>query len=505
MQRSTFRFQSDSGAEYLYDDITGNIFPWGSLSEAILKQELGIALDSAEIELLQSTPTEEITAKANRYMLWRNRYGAFARPERSLCAVPPPEQMVSHVWNGAFELILIVTENCNLKCSYCAYASGAYQYNRKPTDRTMSYEQATRAIDWFKESVSTRIARNPRKSYGLSFYGGEPLLNIELIDRVLNYVEQKCKGLFFTVLTTNGVLLNEENVRILEKHSVHLAVSIDGPQEEHDRRRVDHGEKGSHSRIFENLSRIKQNHPEFWRKNIVSVSVYDPASDVIRNSLYFDENKEVIPPNIFANMVNPRNTNYYERFKNEDYDLLAKRMHSLRDKYKKMVISGEEPGSYLAAVAGFPIMSILFRTRVKDSKLPFLPYTQCCIPGNRITISPNGRIDMCERVNGTYPIGDLEKGGIDYEQVAQLLQQFQQKVLKKCSQCPITRLCSLCFAGVEIEGGVEEPDRRYCDGMLNAIRNNLVDYVSVMEANGNVEIGFRNTLRLLQERVFFQS
>ena len=85
--------------------------------------------------------------------------------------------------------------------------------------------------------VRPQIAQNPRKRFGLSFYGGEPLLNIRLVTDVLGYCRGVYPSTFLPVMTTNGLLLTPEIVETLVEHDVMLAISIDGPPAEHDRRR----------------------------------------------------------------------------------------------------------------------------------------------------------------------------------------------------------------------------------------------------------------------------
>lgn len=506
MTRATLRFTSESGIEYLYDDVTGNIFPWSSLEEVLLKQELDNALTDSEKSLIQTYSSAEILAKTGHIRRWRNQYHAYARPSHQGFSVPVPDQMAPLVWSNVMVLILIITENCNLKCRYCSFASGSYKYNRQPTTRTMSCAQAIKAVDWFVEGVSANRARNPRKQYGLSFYGGEPLLNIKLIREILEYAEKKYPGLFFPVLTTNGLLLTADNVKILRDHSVHMAISIDGPEDEHDRLRVDLHDQGTFKRITRNLAEIKTLYPDYWNAHIVSLSVYDPRSDITKISQFFDDNKEVIPPSTFVNAVSGHNSDYYTRFTQDDYALFGTRLKSLRQQYKRLETNGKQAGSYCTVIAGSPIMLLLLRTRVADAKVAYIPYTGCCVPGLRMAVGVDGTLNMCERVNGTFPIGHLDEGGLRYEKIAELIRQYQEKVMHKCAGCPVTRLCSLCFAYCETNGGVAEPSG-WCESTIEETRKNLADYISMLESNSQLADNAFHTdiFTLLRNRLLFQS
>lgn len=94
---------------------------------------------------------------------------------------------VSEYMNGNLrQLILQVTQNCNLRCKYCIY-SGSY-VNRTHTKKRMSFEIAKQAVDFY-------FAHNINKDAGvISFYGGEPLLEMELIKKIVVYSEKLYEG-----------------------------------------------------------------------------------------------------------------------------------------------------------------------------------------------------------------------------------------------------------------------------------------------------------------------
>ena len=144
-----------------------------------------------------------------------------------------------HVISVTFQ----VTDRCNLACSYC------YQINKGT--RRMSFETAKKLIDLllsgdknFNEYV------NPESSPAiiLDFIGGEPLLEIELIEKIVEYFQQQTILLkhpwgekYIVSICSNGVLYQNENVqRILEKLKQRLSfsVTLDGNQELHDKCRV---------------------------------------------------------------------------------------------------------------------------------------------------------------------------------------------------------------------------------------------------------------------------
>jgi uncharacterized protein len=134
------------------------------------------------------------------------------------------------------------------------------------------------------------------------------------------------------------------------------------------------------------------------------------------------------------------------------------------------------------------------RPRIGDKRNAFLPYTGTCIPGSRLTVQTDGTLDMCERTNGTCPIGHLDKGGLDYKRIAEIICEYQNKVMQNCSACPVSRLCSQCFASTETKGGFSGSPTR-CASILHDTKRDLSDYVSIMEANGDADF-LEDTLRI---------
>lgn len=112
----------------------------------------------------------------------------------------------SYLENRMNQLVLQVTQKCNLRCSYCVY-SGDYK-NRNHSQKEMSWETAKEAVDYlYGHSMSS-------EDIYISFYGGEPLLMFRLIKDVVEYVKREyCQRTVHFNLTTNGTLFTPEIVQ----------------------------------------------------------------------------------------------------------------------------------------------------------------------------------------------------------------------------------------------------------------------------------------------------
>ncbi|NOK19562.1 PapB family radical SAM/SPASM ranthipeptide maturase [Corallococcus carmarthensis] len=141
-------------------------------------------------------------------------------------------------------LTMLLTEQCNLRCTYCYIDKNA---------KRMSRETAERSIDFLFAHAGDE------KQLAICFFGGEPLLAPDLLDYVATEAKRRAKEahkvMVFSI-TTNATLLTESRVALLQKHRVGVTVSLDGLPEEHDRHRKLVNGEGSFQLIERNLERL---------------------------------------------------------------------------------------------------------------------------------------------------------------------------------------------------------------------------------------------------------
>ena len=139
-------------------------------------------------------------------------------------------------------LCLHVAHTCNLNCSYCFAAQGKYHGERA----LMSFETGKRALDFLVEHSGTR------KNLEVDFFGGEPLMNFEVVKQLVAYarsIERQAGKNFRFTLTTNGVLLNDEVTEFANRECHNVVLSLDGRKEVHDRLRKTVNGQGSYDLI----------------------------------------------------------------------------------------------------------------------------------------------------------------------------------------------------------------------------------------------------------------
>ena len=146
-------------------------------------------------------------------------------------------------------LCLHVAHTCNLNCAYCFASQGKYHGERA----VMSYEVGKRALDFLIENSGTR------RNLEVDFFGGEPLMNFDVVKRLVAYARsierEKGKNFRFT-LTTNGLLIDDDVIEFANRECANVVLSLDGRKEIHDAYRVDYAGKGSWDRIVPKFQRL---------------------------------------------------------------------------------------------------------------------------------------------------------------------------------------------------------------------------------------------------------
>lgn len=165
------------------------------------------------------------------------------------------------------QLTFEVTDACNLKCKYCGYGDLYSDYDERE-NKKMPIEMAMQLLEYLYQHWSLSTSFSHKKKTYISFYGGEPLLNMEFIKKIVTRIEKwnlpQCDFIF--TMTTNAVLI-DKYIDFLLEHDFRVLVSLDG-NKYNDGYRVDHFGNSSFDLIYSSLKRIQQMHPEFFEKNI---------------------------------------------------------------------------------------------------------------------------------------------------------------------------------------------------------------------------------------------
>lgn len=210
----------------------------------------------------------------------------------------------------AKSITFIVTKDCQLACRYC-YLVG------KNIEERMSFETAKKAIDYILDNKDLFI----ENSVIFDFIGGEPFLEIDLIDKICDYIKMQLYkrdhpwfNSYRFSFSTNGINYQESKVqKYIIKNRVHLSIgiTIDGTKNKHDLNRIYKNGKGSYNDVLRNIPLWLQQFPNGGTK----VTISSPDIPYIKESvlhLYSLGIKEVNINCVFEDVWNNNDDKLFE-------------------------------------------------------------------------------------------------------------------------------------------------------------------------------------------------
>ena len=174
-------------------------------------------------------------------------------------------------------LCLNVAHDCNLRCKYCFASTGDYQGKRE----LMSEEIGKKAVDFLLKNSGNM------ENVEIDFFGGEPLMAIETVKKVISYAkeqEKKHQKKFHFTITTNALLLDDDLIDYLHEHMDNIVLSLDGRKEVNDFIRIRADGKGTYDYIVDNIKKIvelrERDNKEYYVRGTFTRHNLDFAEDV---------------------------------------------------------------------------------------------------------------------------------------------------------------------------------------------------------------------------------
>jgi len=172
-------------------------------------------------------------------------------------------------------MCLNIANDCNLRCKYCFASTGDFGKGRK----LMTFETGKKAIDFMLEKSLDR------KNLELDFFGGEPLMNFDVVKQIVEYARSKeaeyDKKFRFTI-TTNGLLLDDDKMEFINKEMSNVVLSIDGRKSVNDYMRIRVDGSGCYDKImpaFKKLVSLRGD-KEYYVRGTFTKHNLDFADDV---------------------------------------------------------------------------------------------------------------------------------------------------------------------------------------------------------------------------------
>lgn len=317
-------------------------------------------------------------------------------------------------------MCLHVSHDCNLRCKYCFASQGDFKGHRE----VMTLETGKKALDFLVEHSGQR------RNLEVDFFGGEPLMNMEVVKGLVAYgreIEKTKNKKFRFTLTTNGMLLDEETSDYLNEVMDNVVLSIDGRPSTNDALRKTISGDGSYDIILPKLkyfSQIRGEKPHYIRGTYTGLSL-DFSEDLIHLAQegFTSLSMEPVvcdPSEVYALKEEDLPTIYAE------YDKLAEYMLETYGTEKKFDFF-----HFALDLSGGPCA-------IKKSM-------GCGAGSEYIAVTPFGELYPCHQFvgNEAFKLGDLDNG---FTQKSKREEFFHLSVLDK-------EICQDCWAKYHCSGG----------------------------------------------------
>ena len=340
------------------------------------------------------------------------------------------------------ELVLLITQTCNLKCSYC-FAEAYMDSNSD--NRVMSPATARISIEKILKSVT-----DLRK---ILFFGGEPLIGFAAIRESVKASEEYCRAYqaqmpAFTI-STNGTLINQKIIDFFQKHNFSVIISLDGPQAVNDKQRKFRSGKGTYDTVIKKIDLLR-----------------DAGIEISIEVVFTDNHK------------------YYKETIESTYEFLTKL--GGRDIILTPAIGGSPDESINESLLTDLEQNYTASTeKIMDSWLtdsPIrMPYwfdimhtllsrnssARSCGAGfERITVDCSGKVFPCYMLISDSlfmgNVNDKDFPGKNFTRVTALMRRTSKDSFAKCVKCWAKNLCSPCYG-----------DTFFANGNLSAPRESI--------------------------------
>ena len=338
-------------------------------------------------------------------------------------------------------MCLHVAHDCNLRCKYCFAATGDFCMGER---KLLPFEVGKKALDWLVEKSGKRVHLE------VDFFGGEPLMNFEVMKRLVEYgrsIEKEKNKKFKFTTTTNCVLMNDEIIDFLNREMGNVVISMDGRPEVHDRMRPTVNGKGSYEIIAEKARKFAalRGDKEYYVRGTYTGYNKDFNKDVLFLADQGFEQLSVEPV-----VTDPAC----------EYALHEEDLPQLREEYERLAVA------YMDRRANGKWFNF-FHFNVDLAGGPCLRkrLTGCGAGNEYVAVTPDGDIYPCHQFVGRegYRMGSVLDGTFDRD----IQRRFADNHVlhkEKCRECWARFYCSGgCAANAEaFHGDISQPYDMEC-------------------------------------------
>lgn len=417
-----------SGAVHIVDDLTYRMLD-------LLNDTISEKIPDSILESLkeQYNETEILESYSELYQLYRLGQ-LFSKDEY--------EKFNDQMKDSPIKsMCLNVAHDCNLRCEYCFAAKGDFGRGRM----LMPLEVGKKAIDFLIANSGNR------HNLELDFFGGEPLMNFDVVKKVIEYARKQEKEYnknFRFTITTNGLLLDDDKINFINQEMSNVVLSLDGRKRVNDKLRVTPNQKGCYDLIVPKYQKLVQGRKDkdYYVRGTFTKHNLDFANDVFEMyNLGFDQLS--IEP-----VVSDPKLDY--SIKREDLERVFQEYENLANK----IISHKKSGKH--------INFFHFMIDLEQGPCAIKRLRGCGCGNEYIAVTPDGDIFPCHQFVGDdkWKMGNIMNDSLDHKMKNSFA---ESNIYQKddCKNCWAKFYCSGgCNANNwQYEGSILRPHKIACD------------------------------------------
>lgn len=366
------------------------------------------------------------------------------------------ENTIKHNLINLRQLVFEVTDYCNLRCKYCGY-SDLYGDRDEREGIMMPLQYAVKVLDYLQQIWQDYPVKVTKRVVHISFYGGEPLLNMELIKEIIEYVESlPYTGRVFQYgMTTNAMLL-DRHMDFIAKKDFQLLISLDGDEYGHSYR-VDVQGRNSFQRVVHNIKLLRQSYPEYFEGKVNFNSVLSDRNSVesVFGFIKNEFNKQPSISEINPTGIRPEKRQEFERLYQSSYQSLRQASDMVKVE-EEMFIKSPRIKMLVDYIYGFSgnVYSSYSRLCI-NRELYYKVVPGTCTPfGKKIFVTAKGKIMPCERIGHQYSVGKVtaECVSLDFKLIAAQHNMYISKFISQCVICAEAKSCKKCVYQMDETG-----------------------------------------------------
>ncbi|NVM54978.1 MAG: SPASM domain-containing protein [Candidatus Helarchaeota archaeon] len=429
LARSQYKIFKHEGVEVIY-----NIeFPYYTRSLPLLKELLSFRLinNKSQLNELKSNYGEKKVQNAMNWLVKKNFFkGSNEKDYNEITTSDREYDQNIHT------IVLSISHDCNLACSYCYADRGRYGGQKG----FCSFHTAKATVDFLFENSGEH------EKLKFFFFGGEPLLNFSLVQKVVPYIRKKEReyGKHVRIgFTTNATILTKKIIDFCNDNDIYIHVSIDGPKHIHDINRPFPNKIGSFDLIKKNLQYLFETRP----KGVSSRATFTHGNIHLIKSI-----QSILEMGFASVYIGPASGLHESSIRQEDLGTVMNQYNSLMQMYIEKKKNNER----------FPVNPLDLKVKQCNRRRLKARLYGCGAGRGYVAVTKDGDIFPCKKCieSGYFRLGDIYDG-ISEEMHKYFLTNIVTKPTKECSSCWVRFLCGGSCIMRPLEYGVMDIDKSY--------------------------------------------